>query len=134
MPICKQAGVAFAALGIESDSPEVQRRINKGNAVSESTAAVGLLRRAGIIALIHMMYGLESETPKTVWCKVRSIKLFAFRQYRRRLCFGGSNSRSYLFICGPRYSLGMAEPRSGYQAFPATRVMSRLQGLAGGNR
>ena len=73
MPIYKQAGVAFAALGIESDSPEVQRRINKGNTLSESTAAVGLLRRAGIIALIHMMYGLENETPKTVWRKVRSM-------------------------------------------------------------
>ncbi len=73
MPLYKQAGVAFAALGIESDSPEVQRRINKDNALSESTAAVSLLRGSGIIALIHMMYGLENETPKTIWRKASAM-------------------------------------------------------------
>ena len=69
----QQAGVVFAAVGVESDSPEVQMRINKGNAATDSRQAVRLLRKHGILPLIHVIYGLENEDLGSLWRKYRFI-------------------------------------------------------------
>lgn len=73
MPRYRRAGIVFAALGVESDDPVVQQRINKNNSFAESREAVKVLRKNNMVALIQMIYGLEDETPATLWRKLRSI-------------------------------------------------------------
>lgn len=74
LSLYREAGIVFAAVGVESDDSSVQQKINKGNAFEDSVEAVGLLRKNKIMPLIQMIYGLEDETYRSVIRKYRSIK------------------------------------------------------------
>jgi anaerobic magnesium-protoporphyrin IX monomethyl ester cyclase len=73
LPRYKAAGVDYVVMGVESLEDAVIATVRKNNPAAVSRAAVGLLRRHGIISLVNIIYGLEDETPRTLWRKFRGL-------------------------------------------------------------
>lgn len=70
LPLLKAAGVDYVVMGVESLEDDVVSAVRKNNPFSISRQAVTLLRRHGIISLVNIIYGLESESFATVWRKL----------------------------------------------------------------
>src|SRR5205823_8331932 len=48
-------------------------KIRKGSSVDDAYKAVRLLRRHGILSIVDYIFGLEDETPRTIWRAFRGL-------------------------------------------------------------
>jgi anaerobic magnesium-protoporphyrin IX monomethyl ester cyclase len=62
-------------MGVESLEDEIVDRVRKNNPFAVSREAARLLRRHGIVGLMNIIYGLECETPRSLWRTFRRILL-----------------------------------------------------------
>jgi anaerobic magnesium-protoporphyrin IX monomethyl ester cyclase len=69
LPLYKKAGVDYIVMGVESLKDSVVVDIRKNNPFAISKKAVSLLRENNIISLTNIIYGLEEESPKTIFEK-----------------------------------------------------------------
>ncbi|HSH05018.1 MAG TPA: radical SAM protein [Anaerolineae bacterium] len=73
LPLYKAAGVDYVVMGVESLEDEVITTIRKNNPFQISKEAVASLRQNGIISLVNIIYGLETESIGTLRTKLRKI-------------------------------------------------------------
>jgi anaerobic magnesium-protoporphyrin IX monomethyl ester cyclase len=73
LELYKAAGVDYVVMGIETMEDGVVDKIRKNNPFSVSQEAVRLLRQHNIISLGNIIYGLEDESPRTLWQKFRNV-------------------------------------------------------------
>jgi anaerobic magnesium-protoporphyrin IX monomethyl ester cyclase len=73
LPLYKAAGIDYVVMGVESLEDEVVASVRKNNPFAVSKQAVRLLRAHNIIPLVDIIYGLEDESPATLWRKFRKI-------------------------------------------------------------
>jgi anaerobic magnesium-protoporphyrin IX monomethyl ester cyclase len=73
LPLYKAAGVDYVVMGIEALDDAVVASVRKNNPLDVSTGAVRALRRAGIISLVNLIYGLEDESVATLAAKLRGL-------------------------------------------------------------
>jgi anaerobic magnesium-protoporphyrin IX monomethyl ester cyclase len=66
MPLYKQAGVDNVVMGLESLDDATVLGVGKNNPLSISREAVAALRRARIVSLVNIIYGLEDESWRTL--------------------------------------------------------------------
>lgn len=76
LPRYKAAGIDYIVMGIESLEDQVIVDIQKNNPYAISKKAVKLLRENNIISLTNLIYGLEQESPATLWTKFRKLLEF----------------------------------------------------------
>ena len=76
LPLYKAAGVDYIVMGIESLEDSVIAGVRKNNPFAISKEAVRLLREHHIISLTNIIYGLEQESPATLWAKFRKLLEF----------------------------------------------------------
>jgi anaerobic magnesium-protoporphyrin IX monomethyl ester cyclase len=67
LPLYRAAGFAYVLLGIETVTDETLGRVRKGSSVDDGFRAVALLRRHRILSIVDYIFGLEEETPRTIW-------------------------------------------------------------------
>jgi anaerobic magnesium-protoporphyrin IX monomethyl ester cyclase len=63
----KQAGFLYVLMGVETVTDTTLARIRKGSQVDDAYQAVRLLRRHHIMSIVDYIFGLEDETPRTIW-------------------------------------------------------------------
>ena len=73
LPIYKQAGFTYVLLGIETVTDETLARVRKGASVDDGYQAVRLLRQNGIMSIVDYIFGLDEETPRTIWRGLRGL-------------------------------------------------------------
>jgi len=73
LPLYKAAGVDYIVMGVESLKDAVVANVRKNNPFVISKEAVRLLRDNNIISLTNIIYGLEEESPKTLWEKFKGM-------------------------------------------------------------
>ena len=73
LPLYKEAGVDYVVMGVEALDDAVIGQIRKNNPFQVSKEAVRLLHDHKIISLVNIIYGLEDETPRTIWHKLRKL-------------------------------------------------------------
>jgi anaerobic magnesium-protoporphyrin IX monomethyl ester cyclase len=73
LPLYKEAGIDFVAMGVESDDDEVVAGFGK-TSYQMAYEAVRLLRRNKILACVNVIYGLEDESWRTIWRKYRRLR------------------------------------------------------------
>lgn len=73
LPLYKRAGVDNIIMGIESLDDATVTRVRKNNPLEVSREAVALLRRHGIVSLVNVIYGLETESAPTVARTFRGV-------------------------------------------------------------
>jgi anaerobic magnesium-protoporphyrin IX monomethyl ester cyclase len=73
MPLYKAAGVDYVVMGIESIKDNVIASIRKNNPFEISKQAVRILRQNQILSLTNLIYGLEEESWKTLWEKLKGL-------------------------------------------------------------
>lgn len=66
LPLYKQAGIDFIALGVESDNDAVVQGFGKSS-YEMAREALRLLKKHSIISCANVIYGLEDETIATIW-------------------------------------------------------------------
>lgn len=66
MPLYKRAGVDNIVMGLESLDDATVEGVRKNNPMQTSIDAVAALRRAGIVSLVNIIYGLEDERLTTL--------------------------------------------------------------------
>lgn len=69
----KQAGVDFAALGVESDNDEIVSRFGKSS-YDMACRAMKLLRAQGILSCANVIFGLEDETFSSIWRRLLRLR------------------------------------------------------------
>ena len=57
----RRGGCRMLKLGLESGSPRVLRRLNKGIDLTRASAALRALRRAGVAVYLYVMFGIPGE-------------------------------------------------------------------------
>jgi anaerobic magnesium-protoporphyrin IX monomethyl ester cyclase len=67
LPLYKQAGFIYVLLGIETVTDETLARVRKGASVDDGYQAVRLLRENAIMSIVDYIFGLDEETPRTIW-------------------------------------------------------------------
>jgi anaerobic magnesium-protoporphyrin IX monomethyl ester cyclase len=73
LPLYKQAGFTYVLMGIETVTDETLARVRKGASVDDGYQAVRLLRQNGIMSIVDYIFGLEEETPGTIWRGLRGL-------------------------------------------------------------
>lgn len=73
IPMYKRAGVDYIVMGIESLKDTIVANIRKNNSFEISKKAVQLLRENNIVSLTNIIYGLEEESWKTIFEKLRGL-------------------------------------------------------------
>jgi anaerobic magnesium-protoporphyrin IX monomethyl ester cyclase len=73
LPLYKQAGFLYVLMGVETVTDETLGRIRKGMSVDDAYQAVRLLRRHDIMSIVDYIFGLEEETPRTIWRGLRGL-------------------------------------------------------------
>lgn len=73
LPLYKAAGVDYVVMGVEALDDRVVAAVRKNNPYAVSREAVRLLRQHRIISLVNIIYGLEDETPASLWTKFQRI-------------------------------------------------------------
>jgi anaerobic magnesium-protoporphyrin IX monomethyl ester cyclase len=69
----KAAGFTYVLMGIETVTDETLARVRKGASVDDGYQAVRLLRQHGIMSIVDYIFGLEEETPWTIWRALRGL-------------------------------------------------------------
>ncbi|NOH13519.1 MAG: radical SAM protein [Chloroflexi bacterium] len=67
LPLYKEAGVDNIVMGIEALEDNTVKKVRKNNPYEISKQAVSLLRQHDIVSLVNIIFGLENETPTTLW-------------------------------------------------------------------
>lgn len=73
LELYRRAGFLYVLMGVETVTDETLRKVGKGSTVADGLEAVRLLRRHGILSIIDYIFGLEDETPATVWQALRGL-------------------------------------------------------------
>jgi anaerobic magnesium-protoporphyrin IX monomethyl ester cyclase len=73
LPLYRQAGFLYVLMGIESVTDDTLVKIRKGSGVDDAYNAVRLLRQNGILSIVDYIFGLEDETPRTIWRALRGL-------------------------------------------------------------
>jgi len=73
IPLYKRAGVDYIVMGVESLKDNVITNIRKNNPFEISKEAVRLLRENNIVSLTNIIYGLEEESPQTIFEKFKGL-------------------------------------------------------------
>jgi anaerobic magnesium-protoporphyrin IX monomethyl ester cyclase len=73
LPLYKAAGFTYVLMGIEAVTDETLARVRKGTSVDDGYQAVRLLRQHGILSIVDYIFGLEEETPRTIWRGLRGL-------------------------------------------------------------
>lgn len=73
MPLYKQAGFIYILLGLETVTDENMDKIRKGSCVNDGYQAVRLLRRHHIMSVVDYIFGIDEETPRTLWRGLRGL-------------------------------------------------------------
>jgi anaerobic magnesium-protoporphyrin IX monomethyl ester cyclase len=60
-------------MGVESVTDDTLAKIRKGSTVDDAFRAVRLLRAHGVLSIIDYIFGLEEETPRTIWRALRGL-------------------------------------------------------------
>jgi anaerobic magnesium-protoporphyrin IX monomethyl ester cyclase len=69
----RQAGFLYVLMGIETVTDETLSRIRKESCVDDGYRAVRLLRQHGILSIVDYIFGLEEESPRTLWRGLRGL-------------------------------------------------------------
>jgi anaerobic magnesium-protoporphyrin IX monomethyl ester cyclase len=69
----RQAGFLYVLLGIETVTDDTLKRVRKGSSVDDGYRAVRLLREHQILSIVDYIFGLEEETPRTLWRGLRGL-------------------------------------------------------------
>jgi anaerobic magnesium-protoporphyrin IX monomethyl ester cyclase len=73
LPLYRQAGFLYVLMGVESVTDDTLVKIRKGSVVDDAHRAVRLLRQNGILSIVDYIFGLEDETPGTIWRALRGL-------------------------------------------------------------
>ena len=73
LDLYRRAGLLYVLMGVETVSDEILTKIHKGSTVDDAYQAVRLLRKHGILSIIDYVFGLEEETPRTIWQAFRGL-------------------------------------------------------------
>jgi anaerobic magnesium-protoporphyrin IX monomethyl ester cyclase len=73
LDLYRRAGFLYILMGIETASDERLARIRKGSSVDDAYRAIRLLRRHNILSVVDYIFGLEDETPRTLWRGLRGL-------------------------------------------------------------
>jgi anaerobic magnesium-protoporphyrin IX monomethyl ester cyclase len=73
LPLYRQAGFLYVLMGVETVTDATLDKIHKGMTVDDAYQAVRLLRRHGIMSIVDYIFGLEEETPRTLWRGLRGL-------------------------------------------------------------
>ncbi|HMA36889.1 MAG TPA: radical SAM protein [Chloroflexia bacterium] len=73
LPLYKQAGFLYILMGIETVTDATLAKIRKGSSVDDGYRAVQLLRRHQIMSVVDYIFGIEDETPRTIWRGLRGL-------------------------------------------------------------
>ena len=69
----KAAGFFYVLMGVETVTDSTLDKIRKGSSVDDAYNAVRLLRRHGILSIVDYIFGIEEETPRTLWRGLRGL-------------------------------------------------------------
>lgn len=69
----REAGFLYVLMGVETVTDATLGRIRKGMSADDSYQAVRLLRQHHIMSIVDYIFGLEDETPKTIWRGLRGL-------------------------------------------------------------
>jgi len=69
----RRAGFLYVLMGVETVTDATLARIRKGSRVDDAYQAVRLLRRHHIMSIVDYIFGLEDETPRTIWRGLRGL-------------------------------------------------------------
>ena len=73
LPLYRRAGFLYVLMGVESVTDDTLVKIRKGSKVDDAYRAVRLLRQNGILSIVDYIFGLEDETPRTIWRALRGL-------------------------------------------------------------
>ncbi len=73
LPLYRAAGFTYVLMGVETVTDATLARIRKGSSVDDAYRAVRLLRAHGILSIVDYIFGLEQETPGTIWRALRGL-------------------------------------------------------------
>jgi anaerobic magnesium-protoporphyrin IX monomethyl ester cyclase len=73
LDLYRRAGFVYVLMGVETVTDETLSRIRKGSTVDDAYKAVRLLREQGILSIVDYIFGLEDETPATIWRALRGL-------------------------------------------------------------
>jgi anaerobic magnesium-protoporphyrin IX monomethyl ester cyclase len=73
LPLYRRAGFLYVLMGVETVTDNTLTRIHKGSSVDDAYQAVWLLRDHGIMSIVDYIFGLEDETPRTIWRGLRGL-------------------------------------------------------------
>jgi anaerobic magnesium-protoporphyrin IX monomethyl ester cyclase len=69
----KQAGFLYVLMGVEAVTDETLTKIRKDSCVDDAYDAVRLLRQHNILSIVDYIFGLEDETPRSIWRGLRGL-------------------------------------------------------------
>lgn len=69
----KQAGFLYVLMGAETVTDENLEKIRKGSCVDDAYRAVRLLRQHNVMSIVDYIFGIEDETPRTLWRGLRGL-------------------------------------------------------------
>jgi anaerobic magnesium-protoporphyrin IX monomethyl ester cyclase len=69
----KQAGFLSVLMGVETVTDETITTIRKESSVDDAYKAGRLLRQHNILSIVDYIFGLEHETPRTIWRGLRGL-------------------------------------------------------------
>ena len=73
LPLYRAAGFTYVLMGVETVTDENLSRIRKGSSVDDAYRAVGLLREQHILSIVDYMFGIDDESPRTLWRALRGL-------------------------------------------------------------
>jgi anaerobic magnesium-protoporphyrin IX monomethyl ester cyclase len=73
LPLYRDAGFLYVLMGVETVTDATLDKIRKGSSVDDAYQAVRLLRQHGILSIVDYIFGLEEETPRTIWRALRGL-------------------------------------------------------------
>jgi anaerobic magnesium-protoporphyrin IX monomethyl ester cyclase len=69
----RAAGFVYVLMGVETVTDDTLTKIRKNSLVDDAYQAVRLLRQHGILSIVDYIFGLEEETPATIWRALRGL-------------------------------------------------------------
>lgn len=69
----RQAGFLYILMGVETVTDENLARIRKDSCVNDAYHAVRLLRAQDIMSIVDYIFGIDDETPQTLWRGLRGL-------------------------------------------------------------
>jgi len=73
LQLYREAGIRFILMGVESPLEDVLRRIRKDNPHEMVKRVVSALREHGILSVVNYIYGIQTESHRTMWESLRRI-------------------------------------------------------------